>query len=247
MTSEPDDPRDDLTTHITTDDTADNTADVAGLTSLDETISWDAIVVAGGRATRLGGVDKTALDFEGLSLLEHAIAAVSFAHRVCVVGEPSRPASEREFFVRENPPFGGPASAVAAAVFALAHHHSTYTVVLAGDLPRAEAGLAALLAGSPLADGSPPADGAPPADGVVAVDGTGRRQPLLAVYRTVALRGAVAALGPPDGLPLRALLRHLDLREVAVAGELCADVDSPADAARLGIALPDTRPSGPPT
>ena len=40
---------------------------------------WHAIVLAGGRASRLGGIDKTALRFEGMSLLEHALDAVADA------------------------------------------------------------------------------------------------------------------------------------------------------------------------
>jgi len=78
-------------------------------------------------------------------------------------------------------------------------------------------------------------------DGRLAVDENGRRQPLLGVYREGPLRAALARLGNPDGASLRALLAPLDLTEVPVPAELCADVDTPADAEALGIPIPPGR------
>ena len=65
------------------------------------------------------------------------------------------------------------------------------------------------------------------------MDDDGRRQPLLALYRSAALRRAVSALGEVDGASLRRLTAPLDLVEVPVPSALCADVDTPDDAERL--------------
>ncbi|MDQ4138070.1 MAG: NTP transferase domain-containing protein, partial [Actinomycetota bacterium] len=44
--------------------------------------AFDAVILAGGRAVRLGGIDKTALEVGGRSLLESALAAVPDARSV---------------------------------------------------------------------------------------------------------------------------------------------------------------------
>lgn len=195
--------------------------------------AYDAIIVAGGRASRLGGIDKTSLEFEGVPLLRRALDAVESAARICVVGGDTLPLPARAERVRESPPWGGPAAAVAAGISALLDSPSPVTAVVAGDLPRIGEALPALLAASAELPGD--------IDGVLAVDGSGRRQPLLAVYRTAALRRAVAGLPSPENLPVRRLLETLTLRELALPDEWCADVDTPEDAAGLGIVIP--RPS----
>ena len=48
----------------------------------------EAVVVAGGRATRMGGVDKPALVVHGRRMLDSALTAVSACRRVTVVGPP---------------------------------------------------------------------------------------------------------------------------------------------------------------
>lgn len=55
--------------------------------------TWDAVILAGGRASRLGGIDKTALEWRGTPLVGHAIAAAAEAARVCVVGPSGTPSS----------------------------------------------------------------------------------------------------------------------------------------------------------
>jgi len=53
---------------------------------------FDAIVLTGGAASRLGGADKPALEVGGTTLLERVLAAVADAGRIVVVG-PARPLS----------------------------------------------------------------------------------------------------------------------------------------------------------
>lgn len=213
---------------------------------------WDALVLAGGRASRLGGIDKTALVWHGRSLLDGVLAATAGAGRVCVVGsDADLPAN----IVRavEQPRWGGPAAAIAAGLRALtAAGPGDWVVVLAGDLVRPERAVPDLLAAlatlpsSPAAE--PPAgqigDGHPaehPAeypDGVISVDADGRRQPVLAVYRRVALAAAVDAIGPAENLSVTSLISGLTLVERRLAPGASDDVDTPDDAARLGITLP---------
>ncbi|MFS0731594.1 NTP transferase domain-containing protein [Curtobacterium sp. 1P10AnD] len=196
---------------------------------MSDSSDFDAVLLAGGRATRLGGIDKTALGTAGSTLLDRALDASTGARRTVVVGlRDGTRAPAEVVLVREDPPFGGPVSGLAAALDAVPASAAT-TLVLACDLVRPVEAVAALRAGA--AQDGPSSSTA--ADGWVAVDDDGRRQPLLAVYRSAALRRAVSALGEVDGASLRRLTAPLDLVEVPVPSALCADVDTPDDAERL--------------
>lgn len=197
-----------------------------------------AIVLAGGRGSRLGGLDKTALRFDGRSLLDHALASVAGARHRVVVGPESLssrlPAGVE--LVIERTPFGGPAAAPIAALAAIGAAPGTRVVLLAADLPRAPAAVRELLAVGRLAEC---------VDGVVATDGSGSAQPLLAIYDTAALAAAAAraaATGPLEGLSMRSLLAPLLLCHVRLPDALCADIDTPDAAERHGIHL-DAVPS----
>lgn len=201
-------------------------------------MTWDAVVLAGGRARRLGGVDKPALLLDGRSLLDRALAAVGGARHRVVVG-PDRSAPPGVRFVREEPRFGGPVAALAAGLAALPGD-TAVVAVLAADLPGVESALPTVL-GAAFDDGG----AAGGADAWMAVDPDGRDQPLLAVYRVPALRAAIATLAEErglDGAALRALVQRLALVRVPLPADLCADVDEPADADRAGIRLPPARP-----
>ena len=154
---------------------------------------YDALVLSGGRATRLGGADKPSLPIGGTALLDRVLDAVRGADRRIVVGPPCEGA---DVVTREQPPGGGPVAAVAAG---LAHVVSPVVAVLAADLPFLTAatveGLLAALE--------------PGADAVVLIDGDGRDQLLISLWRTRALRARLHALGDPEGQPVRALLRGL--------------------------------------
>jgi molybdopterin-guanine dinucleotide biosynthesis protein A len=191
---------------------------------------FDAIVIAGGRATRLGGVDKTALTFQGRTLLQCALNAVTDARHVVVVGSEFELAGVIQ--TSEEPRWAGPAAALAAGVLALPPTRTEFTAVVAADLPRVGDALALLLAAKNELDG------------VIAVDSTGARQQLLGVYRSAALRRVIAASGPLTNAPLRRITGMMRLREVAVPDDLCADIDSPIDALRHGITLPTLARAG---
>ena len=224
---------------------------------------WDALVVAGGRASRLGGIDKTALLWHGRSLLDGVLAAVAGAGRVCVVGsDADLPADVLR--AMERPRWGGPAAAIVAGLQALAEAGSgEWVMVLAGDLVHADQAVPELLAAlAEAATPAAPATSATPAtpaaltapaaageqtDGLISVDADGQRQPLLALYRREALAAAAAAIGPAENLSVKSLIGGLNLVELRLADEASDDVDTPHDAARLGITLPaPAAPSAPP-
>lgn len=197
------------------------------------TVRYDAVLLAGGRASRLGGVDKTALVADGVALSDRALAAAEGAEQIVVVGLPDdRDAPSRAVRTREDPPFGGPVAALAAGIAALSTTPSAvvpWTLVLACDLVQPERAAAELLrVAASRSDGMP-------TDGFVAVDDDGRRQPLLALYRSDALRDALRAAGDPRDQSMRRLLAPLDLAPVVLPSAICADVDDPEDVARLVV------------
>lgn len=205
--------------------------------------AFNAVVLAGGRSSRLGGVPKAGLLFDGQTLLDRTLGAVRQAVSVAIAGpaelEDFLPAVPPHcFFVREEPAFSGPAAAVGAAVHAL---HSTdaakdsapqWTLVLACDMPGAAGAVQTLLAEASRE----------PGQSVMARDSSGAQQPLAALYRTDELRGAVewrSALnewpGGLENLSMFRLLARVQWREVAVPEGSTADVDTWADAAKWGI------------
>lgn len=205
-------------------------------------MSVDAILLAGGRSSRLGGVAKASLVRDGRTLLQLAIdAARAAGGRVVVVG-PEVETTDPVRFVRERPVFGGPAAAIAAGLDALRDdveaEGPTQVAVLACDMPDAALALAAVLdAATATATAATGTD----TDGWVAVDDSGREQPLLAVYHREALERRVAALrasqpsGDLAGVSVRQLLAGLVLRQVPIPDGGSADVDTWADAAGLGV------------
>lgn len=193
---------------------------------------FDALVLAGGRSSRLGESPKAELVFQGRTLLQRTLAAAAGARAVAVVGPaPRTPLPPGVLLARERPAFAGPAAAMAAGLESLAGHsgeHAEYTLILACDMPRAGDVVQRLLEALRAQ--------APASDGVIAVDAEGARQPLAAVYATSALAAAVAAhSGSLEGLSMRRLIAGMRLASVAIAGGETDDVDTWEDARRLGV------------
>jgi molybdopterin-guanine dinucleotide biosynthesis protein A len=152
---------------------------------------FDAVILAGGRGARLGGVDKPSILLGDSSLLERVVVAVAAARAVVVVG-PERALAREVTWCLERPAGGGPVAAIAAG---LAHTQAEIVVVLAADLPWIEPAVRRLL--TALAD-------RPDADAAVVVDTTGRRNHLAAAWRRAALNTALNRLASTQGAEAQA-------------------------------------------
>lgn len=179
---------------------------------------FDAIVLAGGRGSRLGAPSKPEYVVGGRRLVDVALSSASSARRIVLVGP--GPAPQGVLLTREDPPFGGPVAAVAAG-FAVLPDHAAWTVLLACDLPGAEAGVAQLLSADPEST----------SDGVCLLDADGRLQWLLGCYRTEALAGRLAHRGDPPLTAMYRLLEPLQLLGMSADSRITSDIDTPADAA----------------
>ena len=191
-----------------------------------------ALVVPAGGTSRRMGTDKLTEPLGASTVLGEMLARVPPGVPVAVVG-PARAGLARRspavLTVREDPPGGGPAAAVAAGLAALRPAPSStggadVVAVCAGDAPWSPLVVPALVAAL---------RSAPHAGAAVAVDAAGVGQPLVAVHRVAALRARLA-VGEVAGASARWLLGPHPV-EVAVAEHLLADVDTPEQlaAARL--------------
>src|SRR3954449_8844914 len=199
---------------------------------------YTAVVLAGGKAARLGGQAKPQLEVGGRPMLATVLAAVADASARVVVG-PAQPVPGGVVLVREQPPGGGPVAALRAG---LPEVTTDVVALLAGDLPFLTADLVAELRARLTGDG------------VLVVDEGGRDQYLLGVWRTAALRSATADVRGPT--PLRRVLaglavtRHRPRVEPGTPPPW-TDCDTPADLARARAAAgspqvtpaPTVRPS----
>ncbi|GAA1347952.1 NTP transferase domain-containing protein [Arthrobacter roseus] len=203
--------------------------------------SLDAIIVAGGRSSRLGGSSKALLEYKGVSLLTRTVTAVqdAGANHTVVVGpddvlRPRLPGIV--LMTREVPPFSGPAAAIGAGLRSLleARGHlldsaldsDDITLLLACDMPQAPSIVHTLLNAVELRPGF---------HAWVPQDPSGRAQYLACAVRTAALTDAVGAAGDLAGKPVRVLLASL--QRYTFTSDSTADVDTPADAAMFGITV----------
>ena len=89
---------------------------LSALNSMPEAVT--GVILAGGRASRLGGIDKSALDIDGLTVIERVIAALStVAERLIVVANDARfDADPRLTVIRDPDPHAGVSPALQAAL-----------------------------------------------------------------------------------------------------------------------------------
>jgi molybdopterin-guanine dinucleotide biosynthesis protein A len=163
---------------------------------------FDAVVLAGGHARRLGGVDKPGLVIGGSTLAASVVTAAvgAGAHRVIVAGPPRpelaalRPGPPGGLLrVHEEPPGAGPVPALRAA---LAHAVAPLVAVLAADLPFLRAGQLRMLvraaAGGPVVA----EDEQHSPQWLLGVWPTGPLREALRSYRGTSLHGLFAPLKP---------------------------------------------------
>ena len=171
--------------------------------------AFDAVVLAGGRGTRLGGTDKPGLVVGGQTLLGTVVSAVTSAgaDRIVVVGPERTGAGGQVRYVREDPPGCGPVVALACG---LEQVSAPLVVLLAADLPFLRPShvtrlLTALVAREDR--------------GVVLLDDSARPQWLVSGWLAAGLRGALARY---PGSSLGGLFAPLDpvlLPDETAAGE----------------------------
>lgn len=177
---------------------------------------FDAIIVAGGQGSRMGGLSKADLDIRGERLLDIVLRATAGAATTVVVGEVAVP--EGVLLTREDPPGTGPAAGLLAGLDAV-ESPAEWTLVLACDLPGAPTAVARLREALTTA----PAD----ADGLCLRDAGGELQHLAAFYRTAALREAFAGWGDPANRSVRGVMASLALLPVDPGGASVQDLDTP--------------------
>ncbi|AWB83920.1 molybdopterin-binding protein [Corynebacterium liangguodongii] len=193
-----------------------------------------AIIVAGGRSQRMSETAPTSappkplLQHGGLPgqprLVDASIAAADAAERIVVVGPPiDLPAHVAR--VREDPPFSGPAAAIAAGIRYLESFSPTRVLVLAADLIAPAGAVNALLAAARRHPGAQAWVGSH--DGV--------DQPLASLLDFAAAREAFTDADVTGGSVRRALA-PLETYRVEVDA---ADADTWEDASARRIGLPD--------
>jgi molybdopterin-guanine dinucleotide biosynthesis protein A len=182
------------------------------------------VILAGGRARRLGGADKPGIAIGGRTLVATAVGAAVAAgtHQVIVVGPPrpelitEKPATAVEFTC-EDPAGCGPVPAVRAGLDLVTE---PWLVLLAGDMPfLREQHLQAILRAARHSGGA------------MMIDDTGRPQWLASCWRTTDLRRALTTY---SGDSLRGLLeprRGVPVMMPPEPGEPAPwlDCDTPAD------------------
>jgi molybdopterin-guanine dinucleotide biosynthesis protein A len=196
---------------------------------------FDAVVLAGGRAARLGGVPKPGIVVAGTSLLDRALAATRDAGRTVVVGPPGTlpgDAAPSVRLTREDPPFGGPVAGIDAGLRALAatappsDAPAPDVVVLAVDVPRASAAVPRLLDALDRSDDAEAAW----------LVREGRPQWLVGAYRRAALVRALDAVrdgGSVHDAPVGRLVAGLSCVVVPDDAGLSDDVDTWEDVVRM--------------
>jgi molybdopterin-guanine dinucleotide biosynthesis protein A len=187
------------------------------------TAGYDLVVLAGGRASRMGGVDKLAVPVDGRSSLDRLLAAAPDRTRVIGVG-PTRSTRRPVRWCREVPAGGGPLAAVAAA---LPSTSAGTVLVAAGDMPRLGEAFDRLVAAL---------QAQPDADVATLCDTEGIRQPLAAAYRRAALVRRLECISDPAGRPARLLLDDMVVVEVP-GGTATGDCDTWADIERISDEL----------
>lgn len=191
-------------------------------------MSLSVIVLAGGRGSRMGGVDKAGVRLNGVRLLDHVLAGLDDAAEVIVVSSHSPPVGAGVRVVSERPPFGGPVAGIAAGFRAV--RGAGAVAVLSVDAPDSPGMLSRLQAAL---------EAEPTADVALIRSTDGFLQPLCALWRPLGLEQALRALGDPRGRAAKRLIAVAG-STVEVPGEgLERDYDTVAELGGRGrVELP---------
>lgn len=179
-------------------------------------------LLAGGRATRLGGRDKAWLQRDGVPQvlrLARRFAGECGAVLVSANADLPRYADAGLVALPDATPGLGPLGGLEALARAC---RTPWLLTLPVDVVDANDCLPRTLASAG-------------GDGAVARDADGL-QPLVALYRVAALRAAVAAAIANRDYAVQALQRRLGLAEIAFAGFRFGNLNTPEDLRAAGIA-----------
>lgn len=201
---------------------------------------FSAIIVAGGRGSRMGGKDKALLPLGGHTFVDALVQSLPYGTPYVVVS----PHFHGYPTAVERPLYGGPLAGVAAGWANLeARGIGKRAGTIAGADTGADTGarVAILAVDAPHSGQLLPAlaaalDAHPLVDAAVVRAADGYRQPLCALWRAealgAALREVVASVGTVHNRSMRTLMRHARIVEVPGTGAE-ADADTPADALRV--------------
>ena len=197
-----------------------------------EDLLFDAVVLAGGSAARLGGVSKPDAELGGRLLIDGVIVSVADAREIVVVGDVEVPPGVHRTL--EEPPRGGPVAGVAAGLATLAAATAPpapWTVLLACDLADPLPAIGRLLAAWSYAQRHPqiPTDDH---DGWCLTDSTGHPQWLLGIHRTTALAASLGRLDSPRDRSMKSFFAESTLVTVPADDDDVADIDTWAEHAR---------------
>lgn len=170
------------------------------------------IVLCGGTSRRFGDRDKTRESLAGTTVLDHLLDGLPMGWVVVCVG-PERTTSRPVSWCRESPAGGGPVAGIAAG---LRWIRAEKCVVVGGDMPFAAAALPDLVDALITQ---------PAFDAVLAMDPDGHRQPLLAAYRSEALRAALP--DDPGGAKLMVVVGAMVTGTLGCDTRTALDVDTP--------------------
>ncbi len=182
---------------------------------------FDAIVMAGGRGSRLGGLDKAAIVLQGTPMVDRCIdAARNFGAERVIVAGPVNAGTHADAQVRENPPFSGPLAALGAGAL---EAQAPWVMVLACDLVTPVEIVDQLV----YALRAIPED----FDGIVLEDEDGYPQWLASAFRTEALLAAIAQYrseaGTLEDASLRAVFQKLRIQRRTARPGSTEDIDTP--------------------
>lgn len=185
-----------------------------------------AILLVGGRSARMGGGTKPLVEVGGRSLFARAVEAVSDAGCAPIIAAgPVLDEHAPVRWVREEPSFTGPVAGIAAAMGEVPADGAEWMLLLAGDLARPHQVVERLRGAAGAAD-------------AVVLRADGHPQWLAGMYRTDALRAALDALGGAvSDASCRALLGGLEITWLTDEDGITADIDTPADLARIRAEL----------
>lgn len=155
-----------------------------------------ALVLAGGKATRYGGVDKRELRVADRTIFERQCAVLAPLAAEIIVSAPRPVAGFRT--VADAVADAGPLAGIAAGLAAVA---TPWLLVVAGDMPHLDRGVLELLLAGAAADAD-----------AVGIRIAGLPEPLLCVLRVAAALPAVAGLLAARRLRASRLLTDAGLR-----------------------------------